>query len=564
MSSMGMDKNGTQTIATGSFVKLLSWVARSGYPSTVITNDTLVMNTTGTGTFRYNVTFQTNSGQTMRLVKNGTTVIGSASATGTIVTTATQSIVPGDTFELQASTSFGGAFAIVNGGATQTFLEYNQLTSTQNLDGTRGVTWGIAGTLALQQVIAGGRTINWGTSGSLAVQMRLDGARSVNWGIAGNIYKGAFYNLAGTRTINWGISGALTKIPKPTPLPSVFDVQDVAMSVHTVDGRMIGDFPCNVVNSWSWSRETNEVSTGAYEIATQGAADLVEELLPWVHWTTIWHDGEAVWTGPIQTVKINSSTTQVSARDTSTFMWRTRVPVTRTWVDTHTEDIARDLWKAMLALHRIKTSPLVLAEVVQKSFTITAKAEQRMLNQLMDDLVKVGLHWTIVAGRPVLGVFPRDPVLALEQCDFMVELERRRDGTQTFNDVRVQGQNWAQNAPAELAGLRLQTLVSMDDMFGASNIQRATLQYAQDSARIRDELVVPAQASLHHQAPVTLADLVPGKVWTVHTDTISQLMRLDQVNVSGTQSGIDVQVGLVALENKDEIATLVGGGGSAG
>ena len=571
MSSMGMDKSGTFAMAASTTASVTGWAARSGYGSTVIdSNTSLKADTAAPVIIQCKVTLTAQwgsaTGLTLRVLKNGVS-IGTATIPfqGTTVTftNISTTLAVNDLIALQYTTPFGST-GTIQSGATNTYLFYDQQPTSYNVDGTRSITWGASGAAGLTRQLDGTRSINWGISGLAGLQRPLDGSRSVTWGRTGDLYKGQFYNLAGQVSIGWGRSGALTKIPKPTPLPSVFDVQDVAMSVHTVDGRMIGDFPCNVVNSWSWSRETNEVSTGAYEIATQGAADLVEELLPWVHWTTIWHDGEAVWTGPIQTVKINSSTTQVSARDTSTFMWRTRVPVTRTWVDTHTEDIARDLWKAMLSLHRIKTSPLVLAEVVQKSFTITAKAEQRMLNQLMDDLVKVGLHWTIVAGRPVLGVFPRDPVLALEQCDFMVELERRRDGTQTFNDVRVQGQNWAQNATAELAGLRLQTLVSMDDMFGASNIQRATLQYAQDSARIRDELVVPAQASLHHQAPVTLADLVPGKVWTVHTDTISQLMRLDQVNVSGTQSGIDVQVGLVALENKDEIATLVGGGGSAG
>src|SRR5690606_17959169 len=151
------------------------------------------------------------------------------------------------------------------------------------------------------------------------------------------------------------------------------------------------------------------------------------------------------------------------------------------------------------------------------------------------------------------------PIAELYECDFLVELERRRDGTQTFNDVRVQGQNWAQNAVVDLAGLRLQTIVSLDDMFGASNIQRATQQYARESATLRDELVVPPNASLHPQAPVTLDDLVPGKVFTVHTDTISQLMRLDAVTVSGSPETFDVQVTLVALENTGEIATLTGG-----
>lgn len=566
MSSMGMDRTGasTQTLPTSaSYTQLTGMAVRSGYASTVLTSNRLVMDTTGTGTLRYNVIFGTSfSGQNMRVVKNGSTVVDGPVAANSIRTSAAISIVPGDTLELQAQANIGGAFQIVNAGNT-TFLEYNQVTSTQNVAGTTSEVWAAAGTLAIQEVIAGAVTETWGRAGTLSVIAQADGTRTNNWGITGGIYKGAFLDVDGARPVSWGISGNILLIPKPNALPSVFDVTDVSMTIHTVDGRHIGDFPCGMVEQFNWSRESNEVSVCSYDVATQGDPDLVEALIPWVHWTTVWHDGQPVWTGPIQSVAISSAKTTISARDTATLMWRTRVPVTQTWVDTHTEEIAFDLWTAMLQLHRVRVTPVVLTEVVQKSFTITAKAEQRMLNQLMDDLAKVGLVWTVVAGRPVFGLFSPEPVVTLEECDFMVELTRRRDGTQTFNDVRIQGQNWAQNAKAELAGLNLQTVVSMDDMFGASNIQRAALQYAQDSARIRDELIVPGSASLHHAAPVSLDDLVPGKVFTVHSGTISQLMRLDQVTVNGSASGIDVQVGLVALEAQDEIAKLVGGGGGA-
>lgn len=569
MSSMGMDRTGasTQTLPTSaSYTQLTGMVARSGYPATVLTSNRLVMDVTGTGTLRYNVVFSSPfSGQNMRVVKNGggsPVVVDGPFAANSIRTSPAISIVAGDTLELQAQANVGGAFQNVSGGNT-TFLEYNQVSSTQTVDGSTTAAWGRTGTFSAELVTAASVTAAWDRAGTVSVDQVADATRPITWGISGDIYQGAFLDVDGTRPVNWGISGSILVVPQPTALPSVFDVVDVSMSIHTVDGRIVGHFPCNVVNSFNWGREANEVSVCSFEVATEGAPELVEELTPWVHWVTVWHDGKPVWTGPIQLVKITSAVTAVSARDTATLMWRTRVPVSRTWVDTHTEDIAFDLWEAMLQLHKVRVTPVVLREVVRTSFTITAKAEQRMLNQLVDELVKVGLVWTVVAGRPVFGQFPSDPVVALEECDFMVELERRRDGTATFNDVRIQGQNWAQTAVADLAGLRLQTLVAMNDMFGVGNVQRAALEYAQDSARIRDQLVVPAAASLHHEAPVTLDDLVPGKVFLVHSGTISQLMRLDQVNVTGSSSGIDVQVGLVALEQQNDIARLVGGGSAS-
>lgn len=570
MSSMGMDKSGTFALATNTTASVTGWAARSGYPSTVIdSNTSLKADVAAPVIIQCKVTltaaWSSGSGLVLRVLKNGVSIGTATIAFNTTTITFTNistTVAANDLIALQYTTPFGSAGTIQTGAAA-TYLFYDQQPTSYNVDGTRALTFATSGTLALQRLVDGTRPLTFGTSGLIGLLRGVDGTRPFTFGRSGTIYKGQFYNVDGARPLSFTATGSILKIPKPTPLPSVFDVQDISMSVHTVDGRMIGDFPCNIITAFQWGREQNEVSTASYDVGGLDAVDLAHEIIPWVHWTTIWHDGEPVWTGPIQSAKGTRNSATISARDTATLLWRTRVPVTRTWTDTHTEDIAFDLWQQMLQLHKVRATPVVLSEVVRKSFTITAKAEQRMLNQVIDDLAKVGLIWTVVAGRPVLGVFSRDPVVSLEECDIMAELEWLRDGSQTFNDVRVQGQNWAQTAVADLAGLRLQTLVSMDDMFGASNIQRATLQYAQDSARIKDQLVVPGSASLHPQAPVSLNDLVPGKVWAVHTDTASQLMRLDQVSVTGSPGSIDVQVGLVALEQQDEIAQLVGGGGTA-
>jgi hypothetical protein len=548
VSSMGMDKSGTQTLPAGTWTKLVTFTVRSGYPSTTITNSTLVMDTTGSGSVRYRGAFAAALGtQQFRVVKNGTTVLGTANA-ATTTTIAGVSIVPGDTLELQGFASSAGGFSDVSAGAANTFLEYNQTTSTQNVAGTTSEVWGRSGTLAVQEVIAGTVTETWGRAGTLSVTMQANGTRTNNWGISGGIYKGAFLDVDGAHTTSWGISGGIVVVPKSSPLPSAFSFADVSVSVHTVDGRAVGDFPCKIVTGYRWSREAIEVSGCSIDVATQAAPELIEELRQWVHWITVWHDDLPVWTGPIQSIRITRTITSIAARDPATFMWRTRVPITRTFTDTAPARIADTLWRSMNELHGMRATPTVLPSLSEDTFTVTAVSDVRMLHQLMDDLVKVGLVWTVIAGRPVLGRFPRDPVVELQECDFLVELERRRDGTQTFNDVRVQGQNWAQTATVELAGLHLQNIIALDDMFGASNIQRAAARSARESATLRDELVIPGGASLHPQAPVTMNDLIPGKVYIVHYEAISQLMRLDQVTVTGSPDTFDVQISLVALE----------------
>lgn len=559
MSSMGMDKNGTQVLTPNNvWIKVATFTVRSGYPATVITSDSLQLNTGGTGTLRYNVTFGLAAGQQMRVMRGATILDGPVSA-GSVRTSGSISVTAGDLIELWANAQ-GSGFSQVASGAANTFLEFNQTTSIVNVDGVHTTTWGRTGSLVVQENTAGSHTTTWGRTGSLSVTEQVTGSHTTTWGRTGDIYKGAFYNVAGSHTTSWGFTGSIIDIPKPTPPPQVIQFDNVAFSIHTVDGRMVGDIPCEAVTGFQWGREMNEVSTGNMSVTTEGAAEVLAEIRPWVHWLTIWHDNEAVWTGPIQSARLRRSTSSITVRDPSTFMWRTRVPITRTWRETSPADISELLWVRMLELHRIRTRPLVLPSVAQETFTLTAQGDQRMLFQFMDDLVKVGLRWTVVAGRPVLGNFPTDPVAELQECDFMVEIDRLRDGTQTFNDIRVQGQNYVQTVKAPLADLNLQNIVSLDDVFGVSNITKAAKQYVRDQAQIYDTLFVPGGATLHPEAPVTLNDLVPGKYFLVHAQDISQLMRLDAMNVSGSPSSFDVQVTLVAENPVSELGTTATGG----
>lgn len=537
MSSMGMDKLGEQVIADSVWVKVVSFAVRSGFGSTNIVNDTLVMDINGTGDIEWRGEFSSSLGtQNFRVVQNGTTVLGTVAAES-VGTVPGASVAVGDTLELQAFRD-GFGDTVIPGGSF-TYLEFNQLTQEQFIASHRDIDVSIATQMSVEKPFA------------------VDPI-TVNWNITTDMHVAVDYTIASTRRIDWNITTDILLVKQVVTPPSVFSFVDVAVSVHTVDGIPIGDFPCTVVSAYSWSREDTEVSTCNLTILTQGAPELVEELRQWLHWVTVWFDDTAVWTGPIQGIRITRERTTISARDVSTFMWRTRTPITKTWVDTAPQRIAEGVWQSMLELHGVRAAPTVLPGVADNTFTVSAVADQRMLHQFMDELTKVGLHWTVVAGRPVLGQFPRDPVAELNECDFLVELERRRNGIDTYNDIRVQGQNWAATAIAPLEGLRLQTIVSLDDMFGSANIQRAAQQYAQNSVRLRDELLVPPNASLHPQAPVTLDDLVPGKVFIVHSETVSQLMRLDQVTVAGSPGVFDVQVNLVVLESTNSV-TVVGG-----
>jgi hypothetical protein len=318
------------------------------------------------------------------------------------------------------------------------------------------------------------------------------------------------------------------------------------MSIHTVTGQSVGDILCTSMAGQTWGRERNEVSRAEVAVATAREAELLDELIPWHHWGTLWDGSEPIWTGPIQRVAYGRDLTQVSLRDTSTFMWRTRVPITKAWEGMEPERIAAEMWAAMLEMHRIRATPVISPDPGGEPFDFQVTADSRMLNATMDELVKVGLNWAVVAGTPLLGQASTQPVAQLQECDFLTTIEKLRDGTNTFNNVRLQGQNGADTYLEPMAGLNLQTLMSMDDLFGVANISRATRQYARRVSRIKDQLVVPASASLHPEAPVTLSDLIPGNRFLVSAWGTTATMVLDQMEVTSSAGRVDVKVTLEA------------------
>lgn len=556
---MGMDKSGTQDLSANStWIKLTGFTVRAGYPATNIVDSELVIDVNATGDISFRGTFSFAYGtQQFRVVLNGTTVLGSPANTGVTGTILGQSLSAGDTLELQAFASETW-IDTVNAGATDTFLVFDQTSQEYEIEAEQEIGWDIEAAANITADIGADQQIGWDIEAAANMQYDIEAEQTIGWDIEADLYLGQFYDIEASRNIGWNIEAEFLHIHKPEPPQTSWE--DITATVHTVDGRGVDVIPCSIMSAITWGREQREVSVCDIDVMTEGDPELLEDLRPWVHWVTVWHGERPVWTGPIQSIRIGRVTTKIAARDPSTFMWRTRVPVTRTWADTDPTGIAASVLASMNDLHHIDATPIVLPGITE-SFTYHADADSRMVHQLMDDLTKLGLEWTVVAGRFILGAFSEAPVAELAECDFLVDIDRLRDGSGTFNDVRIQGQNWAQTARAPLAGLNLQTLVSLDDVFGVSNIQKAARLYAQEVAAIRDVLVVPSGASLHPEADVRLDDLVPGKVFKVSANGIANLMKVDQVQVSATPGTFDTQVTLVAVQGQGELAELVQGGG---
>lgn len=320
---------------------------------------------------------------------------------------------------------------------------------------------------------------------------------------------------------------------------------NTAISVHDVYGAKITDDVTSVdlIDGPKWGRELKQVSRCEFKIPIDHS--LAVSGVPWQHWVTVWEYEQPVWTGPILKIADDGvATATVSARDTSTFFWQTRIPISRTWQLLTPSTIADYLWRAMADLHNINSTPIILPDVQASQFTMTLVADSKKLNAVMDDLVKLGLGWTVYAGRPIFGRAPDIPVAAFLECDFQAAISRERDGSNTSNDVRLQGKNYVDNFVVPLAGLHLQSLVSMDNLGGVSNILRAGRQYVAQTAKISDRIVVPSDTMLNPDTDVTVAQLVPGARFIVDARGITALMELQSMQVNNGPGNYAVAVTL--------------------
>lgn len=326
-------------------------------------------------------------------------------------------------------------------------------------------------------------------------------------------------------------------------------LEAASIAVHHISGGTLGAI--ETPDKVTWSRELNEVSRLNVTAPVQ---DIAEQITPWLHWVSCWHGQSLQWLGPIQSVERDRAGMSIDARDVSTLMWQTRTQTTRRWESLDVAPIAADMWRDMLRLHQVDADPVVLPALADATrYDVSVAADQRMMQQDMAELSKLGLRWTVVRGRPILGSQPSAVAAELTDTDLSAGAKIRRSGARSANDVRVMGKNGAYTQRVELGGLHLQSIVSLDDLFGVNNIQRAAADYVSRSSRIRDELVIPASATLSSDAPVELDDLVPGINWAVTALGLRTILRLDQVQVSVSPVGTEVAVTLGTPENLSEL-----------
>lgn len=331
------------------------------------------------------------------------------------------------------------------------------------------------------------------------------------------------------------------------------------VSLHTVSGVQLYQFQTSDTEMLSWRRELSEVSTADVSVPTR----FVDTVTPWLHWISVWSDdGKTLhWTGPIQKVAYGRDTTAISAVDIAALMGRTRLPITKAWEATDPALIANEMWSALLEAQGINGKPVVRRDPLADPFNYDCAADSQMMDKAMDDLVSLGLSWSVVGGTVLLGPAPRSPVVALGQDDFVdSELTLVRDGSRVFTDVLLRGADDQVRARVNNGGLNLQTIVDLDSIFGVSNADRAARQYLRYCSRIREAVSLDGSARLHPHAPVSIENLVPSARVAVEAYGVLTLMEIQSVEVQATSSDTTVAVGLESVDDDPPELIKIGAG----
>lgn len=328
--------------------------------------------------------------------------------------------------------------------------------------------------------------------------------------------------------------------------------------LHTYSGTQLYQWTTDLIDL-SWSRESREVSRCQLTVPSTIDNDKIPDIVPWLHWVSVWDDSgqDLYWRGPVQKPSFNRQKMTIPANDMAVLFKRTRCPLTKRWEVTDPADIAGELLSAMVEHHNLNVKPRVRYDPFGDKFDYQATADAVMLDANIDELVQLGLHWTVMAGVPLLGPQPRTAVAALSEDDFIGGdgVTITRDGTNTFNDVLLRGGDSLARAKVPMGGLNLQTIVNVDNMFGVSNTDRATRQYARYVSRIHDTITFPDNAVFHPDAPVDFWQLIPSARFTMEAYGLLLPVELTGIDVTCTPEGTATSARIASVD--DELPELI-------
>lgn len=338
----------------------------------------------------------------------------------------------------------------------------------------------------------------------------------------------------------------------------------MGVAISTADGEAVTQWRQDQYRELKWTREKSQVSRCDLTVPFRPGPRVVQ----WWHWASVW-DMDAprrngpLWRGPVVGVERDDDTMTLSARDVSVFGQKTRTPITKRWDGKYPATIAAELWNRMLDMRGYDTRMMVNQDPLGDPYDFDTKQNEKKLHQVFDELVKLGLTWTVVGGTPVLGPMPLEPVAVLNR-NHLAEHDFKlvQDGSTMCNDLVVRGADDLHRASMPLpGGVILQETLNLDDVFGVSNLIKASKQFLREHM-IPRETVVGRRTKLTPSAPIRLEQIVPSARVDIALYGKVTRMELDSLEVVCGPDGDTASIGVEAVNDEPpELDSLYQPGG---
>lgn len=351
--------------------------------------------------------------------------------------------------------------------------------------------------------------------------------------------------------------------PKGVPAHKVI-TDDQIVSLHTLTGMNIFQFTPNDYETLVWGREQNNASAMELDLPPLQGIDRLPDIAPWLHWLTIWDGGDSsvMWSGPIQKVTSSRKGMILNAKDHGAYLARTRAPTSKQWDKTDPALIAAELWQQMIETQGLKVMPIAATDPYTggsgNRYDFTAIKDDKMLDQMISDLVNLGMVWTVLSGVPIIGpINSRIPVASLSDVDFtgLDDIQLTRDGSLTYNDILVKIEGNNVQVGTDYYGQRLQLLKTLNHLSDVSDATAAARAYLRHYGDARTILTMPGGVILHPNAAVTLDQLVPSARFIIETQGLRQRMQLTSMDVTRQAGESSIKVTMISDEIPEELDT---------
>lgn len=342
---------------------------------------------------------------------------------------------------------------------------------------------------------------------------------------------------------------------------------------HTVELLDAGGTPIGLLDGisslrWERRRRVTSLATVVLE-ATADCCRFLDSVPTWRTRMLIRRDGDPVWLGPLMEPLFGPSTTTLTARDQSAWLYRRIIADDLSFTDRDIVEIA----SAVISSGLLRHDPGIQVDSIGSDIAIDLEIEggTRTVGEVLDDLAGLGLSWTaIMSGIVLSGPGCTGGIPELSSANFPDGATVVESGTDLINEVVVIGATLPDGTEIRAEHASTTTL----DYYGPVGriVRDSTITTVAAAEELARQLVNAGQVAPLYLAttegtrlgPETLVDidhLQPGVCVGVRHDEgclpVSERLQIDSIVVTETVGEGDVVLATFASESASLSKTLI-------